>query len=56
MPDIVEVVEKVQKEIETLGANTKKNFEEINRNYEEVKTVLKKQGTLTRSARNTWIN
>lgn len=44
MPDIVEVVESVKKSVEEIGATSKKNFEEMNRNYEEVKKTLKSQG------------
>lgn len=44
MPDIVEIVEKVKKSVENIGATSKKNYEEMNRNYEEVKATLKSQG------------
>ena len=44
MPDIPEIVIEVKKSIEEIGATSKKNFEEMNRNYEEVKATLKSQG------------
>ena len=42
--DVKEVVEEVKKSIDEIGATSKKNFEEMNRNYEEVKSTLKTQG------------
>lgn len=44
MPDIPEIVAEVKKSIEEIGATSKKNYEDMNRNYEEVKKTLEKQG------------
>jgi HK97 family phage major capsid protein len=44
MPDVTEVVEKIAEEVKAIGATTKKNYDELNRNYEEIKSTLKSQG------------
>ena len=44
MPDVIEIVETIKKEVEGIGATSKKNYEEMNKNYEEIKSTLKSQG------------
>ena len=44
MPDIPEIVEGIKKSVEEIGATSKKNYEEMNKNYEEIKSTLKSQG------------
>lgn len=48
MPEIpevtTEVVELVKKSINELGATSKENYEELNRKYKEMHTILEKQG------------
>ena len=40
-----QVVQDVKKAIEEIGANSKKNIDELNRKHEELKTVIEAQGT-----------
>jgi len=44
MPDIPEVVAEIKKTVEAIGATSKKNYEDMNRNFEQFKSTIKAQG------------
>lgn len=48
MPETIELtkdtVEEIKKEITSIGATSKKNFDDLNQRYNEMKTVLESQG------------
>ena len=46
MPDIPDVVAEIKKTVEDIGATSKKNYEDLNRGYEEIKATLKSQGDI----------